>query len=59
MKTKDWINQIVAKLYNEGICQSDYSLQECKQILNNCVAPDFCINILIKHEEAIKKLLPF
>ncbi len=57
-KSKDYIPKIVAKLYNEGIKQSNYNKQDAIDILSNCVAPVFCIKILNRYESKIIKLLP-
>ncbi len=58
MKIKEYIPKIVAKLYNEGIKKSNYNKDDAINILNNCVAPVFCIKILNKYEKQIIKLLP-
>jgi hypothetical protein len=59
MKTmKEYIPKIVAKLYNEGIKKSNYQKSDAIDILNQCVAPVFCIKVLNKYEKQIIKLLP-
>lgn len=60
MKTtrKDYIDSIVNKLYNEGICKSNYTKESATAILQECVAPNLCVSLLNEFEENIVKLLP-
>lgn len=55
---KMWIDQIVAKLYNEGISKSNYTKDEALDVLNSCVAPKLLVGLLNNFEEEIVKLLP-
>lgn len=58
MNRKFLIEQIICKIYIEGIFRENYSKEIAEHILSKCVGAPVLINILNENEEIIKRKLP-